>query len=149
MNDFLRDPPLTVSRDRPLDGVCDDMFRLGVRAFLVVRDSTVIGLITADDLRGPRAQRWLRRAATLSGQPASLRVADVMTPSAEVPAIDWDTLQESRVADLLEIFEATGLHHLIVLQNLAAKLSTVRGLIHRSRIERRLSVPTAGSALSS
>jgi hypothetical protein len=67
-----------------------------------------------------------------------LRAADVMTPSLDVPAIDWQTLQESRISDLMEIFEGTGVRYLVVLQTETATWSTVRGLIHRQRLERQL-----------
>ena len=62
-----------------------------------------------------------------------------MTPSLEVPAIDWQTLQESRISDLVEIFEGSGVRYLVVLQTETASWSTVRGLIHRQRLERQLS----------
>ncbi|MGH8231721.1 MAG: CBS domain-containing protein [Steroidobacteraceae bacterium] len=133
MSDFLQEPPRTIPEDATLEEVIDHMFRLGVRAFLVVRDSSVVGLITADDARSAR------RARARSEDPShDLRAADVMTPSLEVPAIDWLTLQDSRISDLLEIFDGTGVKYLVVLQTETATWSTVRGLIHRARLERQL-----------
>lgn len=133
MNDFLQDPPSTVPEDAGLEEIIDHMFRLGVRAFLVVQERSVIGLITAEDAsvaRGARQQS--------DGGARALRAADVMTPSLDVPAIDWQTLQDSRISDLLEIFEGTGVRYLVVLQTETATWSTVRGLIHRQRLERQL-----------
>jgi predicted transcriptional regulator len=131
MNDFLHDPPRTIAEDAGLEEVADQMFRLGVRAFLVVHDQSVIGLITAEDISDAReAGRSAEREAL---------AADVMTPSLEVPAIDWQTLQESRISDLVEIFEGSGVRYLVVLQTETASWSTVRGLIHRQRLERQLS----------
>lgn len=125
MTDFFRDPPLTITEDRDLDGALDDMFRLGVRAFLVVRELTVIGLITAEDIRrGRRAN--------------AARVAEAMTDAADMPAIDWQTLRESNVRDLVEIFEGADVHHLVVLETESVQRHTVRGLVHRSRIDRRV-----------
>ncbi|HEY1725328.1 MAG TPA: CBS domain-containing protein [Steroidobacteraceae bacterium] len=133
MSDFLEEPPRTIPEDSSLEQVIDHMFRLGVRAFLVVRDSSVVGLITAEDARNAR------RTRARSDDPShDLRAADVMTPSLEVPAIDWLTLQDSRISDLLEIFEATDVKYLVVLQTETATWSTVRGLIQRARLERRL-----------
>ena len=54
MSDFLDDPPRTITEDAGLEEVVDHMFRLGVRAFLVVRDRSVIGLITAEDADAAR-----------------------------------------------------------------------------------------------
>jgi predicted transcriptional regulator len=131
MNDFLQDPPRTVAEDAGLEEVVDHMFRLGVRAFLVVQHLSVIGLITAEDVSDARR-------AHAAGTVRELRAADVMTPSLDVPAIDWQTLQDSRISDLIEIFEGSGVRHLVVLQSETATWSTVRGLIHRQRLERQL-----------
>ena len=101
------------------------MFRLGARAFLVVHDRSVIGLITTEDASDAcRAQQ--RRGAAVS----ELRVADVMTPSLDVPAIDWQTLQDSRISDLLEIFEGSGVRYLVVLQSETSTWSTVASARH-------------------
>ena len=127
MIDFLRDPPLTVAEDFSLEQAIDHMFRLGVRAFLVVRDRSVVGLMTATQ--------------AVRSSPHHLKVVDVMTPTEDVPAIDWDTLGEARVGDLVEIFTGTGVNHLVVLQTQSARLSSVRGLIHRERLERQLRSP--------
>jgi CBS domain-containing protein len=129
MTDFWRDPPLTTSGDCDLDTAMDDMFRLGVRAFLVVRDFTVVGLVTAEDIREAR-----RSTAT--------RVLEVMTAAEEMPAIDWQVLREATIRDLLEIFEGAKVEHLVVLENESAQRASVRGLVHRSRIEQHLRVST-------
>jgi CBS domain-containing protein len=130
MTDFFRDPPLTIAEDCDLDKAMDDMFRLGVRAFLVVRDLTVIGLITAEDIRQSR-----RTSAT--------RVLEAMIDASEMPAIDWQTLREATVRDLVEIFEGANVHHLVVLETESTQCLTVRGLVHRSRVERRLQLGDA------
>ncbi len=140
MNDFLDNPPRTIVDDAGVDEVIDEMFRFGVRAFLVVRESSVIGLITAEDASAAQeARREGRRAQGRDGA-ADLepRAADMMTPTHDMPAIDWQTLQESRISDLLEIFEATGVRYLVVLQTETATWCTVRGLIDRRRLERQL-----------
>jgi len=111
----------------------DQMFRLGVRAFLVLRERAVVGLMTAAE--AARTAAWQRS----STQP--VRVADVMTPTDDVPAIGWDTLAEARVGDLIEIFDGSGVQHLVVLENHSATYSCVRGLIHRERMERQLRSP--------
>ncbi|HEX2791698.1 MAG TPA: CBS domain-containing protein [Steroidobacteraceae bacterium] len=133
MSDFLDDPPRTVAEDTGLEEVVDHMFRLGVRAFLVVHERSVIGLITAEDADAARRAR--QRGG---GTARELRAADVMTPACDVPAIDWQTLQDSHIRDLIEIFEGSGVRYLVVLQTETASWSTVRGLIHRQRLDRQL-----------
>ncbi|HEX4023985.1 MAG TPA: CBS domain-containing protein [Steroidobacteraceae bacterium] len=138
LTDFQHEPPLTVTEDAALEQVLDEMFRLGVRAFLVVREHVVTGLITAE--HAERAKRGGARGAGLdgAGAPRELRVADVMTPVGNVPAVDWQTIEEALVRDLVEIFEGSGAVHLVVLENETAGRSSVRGLIHRARLERQL-----------
>jgi predicted transcriptional regulator len=125
MTDFLHDPPLTTVEECDLDTAMDDMFRLGVRAFLVVRDLAVVGLVTADEIRQSRRN-------------GVARVAEVMISAADMPAIDWLTLREAKVRDLMEIFEGANVQHLVVLESESAQRATVRGLVHRSRVEQRL-----------
>jgi CBS domain-containing protein len=122
MTDFLSDPPLTVAEDCTLSAALDEMFRSGVRAFLVARELTVVGLVTAEDMHHTAAQC----------------VAECMTPASQMPAIDWQTVLASRVTDLLEIFEGARVEHLVVLESESASRARVRGLVHRSRVERRL-----------
>jgi CBS domain-containing protein len=128
MTDFLTDPPLTVAESARVEDAIDQMFRLGVRSFLVVRDRHVIGLMTA-------------RQAALSSVHHRY-VTDVMTPTDDAPAIDWGTLGESQVEDLLEIFDGSGVDHLVVIESRSATLSCVRGLVYHDRL-RRLTSPWA------
>jgi hypothetical protein len=74
----------------------------------------------------------MRAAATAA------RVGEIMTGAADMPAIDWQTLQQSRISDLLEIFEGAAVDHLVVLESESAQCVRVRGVVHRSRVERRL-----------
>jgi predicted transcriptional regulator len=127
MIDFLSSPALTVNEDDLLQEAIDHMFRMGVRALLVVRDRSVVGLMTAGE--------------AARSTPHHVRVADAMTLTEDVPAIGWDTLAESRVSDLLEIFDGTGVNYLVVLESHSASLSSVRGLIQRTRLRRQLSSP--------
>ena len=124
MTDFLRDPPLTVDESCSVEQAMDQMFASGVRCLLVVRDLQVMGLISA--------------AQAACVRPYHRCIADSMTPTEELPAIDWDTLEDARVADLLEIFEGTGVEQLIVLESHSATLTSVRGLVHRARLRRQL-----------
>ena len=126
MTDFRLQPLPTVSEELALEQVLDQMFRLGAHAFLVVRNGVVTGLIGAEQVR----ERGARHR--------SLRAADVMTPSPEVPAVDWLVIEESQVRDLMEIFDGSGARHLMVLENESPTRAHVRGLIHRERLRRQL-----------
>ena len=133
MVDFLEEPPLTVPENCPAQIALDEMYRLGVRTGLVAREQAVLGLISAahvDAHDRSRAGDYALRS--------SLSARDVMTPVADAPAIDWDTVQNSTVRDLLEVFEGAGVSYLVVLQRESASLNSVRGLIARDRLARSL-----------
>jgi CBS domain-containing protein len=136
MTDYRSEPPLTITADESVEQALDAMFRAGARACLVVCDRAVIGVLTTEDARGA-----LQRPLPVRMPQA----ADVMTSTSDVPAIDWQTLQECRVRDLLEIFDGAGVEHLVVLENDTVNASSVCGVIHRSRLERQLRV--GGSVL--
>jgi predicted transcriptional regulator len=127
MTDFISSPPLTVGEEYLLQDAVDHMFRMGARALLVVHDRKVVGMMTAGDAA---------RSA-----PHHSRVVEAMTLTENVPAIGWDTLADSKVSDLLEIFDGTGVNYLVVLESHSASLSSVRGLIQRERLRRQLSSP--------
>ena len=89
MTDFLRDPPLTTVEDCDLDTAMDDMFRLGVRAFLVVRDLAVVGLITAEDLRRHMARLGFRSIDEMVGRAAAAAAARTEAVLIEYPVWMW------------------------------------------------------------
>ncbi len=121
MSDFQQDAAQTVGEEVQLECALDQMFRQGVRALVVVREGAVTGLLTLEQ-----------------AQAAARRVAEAMTPVADVPAIDWQVIESSQVRDLVEIFEGSGAHHLVVVENDGANLARIRGLVDRDRLRRQL-----------
>jgi CBS domain-containing protein len=136
MTDFTTQLAITVPPDRQIDAALADMVRSGVRALLVVQLDSVVGLVTSYDIEGTRSVRFatpphLRRRE-------DIRVSDIMTPWKDLNTLDWHTVETAKISDLLEIFAAIGVMHLLVVENDACGAEVVRGLISRSRIERQL-----------
>jgi len=152
MTDFRHDAAPMVGEELELELALDEMFRLGTRAFLVVSEGVVTGLISAEQAQ-PAQQGVQRRTADGAGTvplgTLGLKVADVMTPAAKVPAVDWQVVEEAQVRDLVDIFEGSGARHLVVLENENSQLASVRGLIHRERLERQLGIRWAQTDLAS
>jgi CBS domain-containing protein len=125
MTDFTRTFPISVAAERTAGEALASMVRFGIRALLVVRGTQVIGLVSSYDIEGLADH---------------LRVVDVMTPWNDLAPVDWSTMQSARVADLLEIFHGVGVMHLLVVEGreAAGGEPVVRGLVSRSRIEKRL-----------
>ncbi|HEX6265383.1 MAG TPA: CBS domain-containing protein [Burkholderiales bacterium] len=141
MTDLGRVSPATIRPNAPLAGANRFMITRGVRLLLVVDEDheTVLGVITATDILGERPMlaatgRGLRRD--------ELTVADVMTPAAEVQALDLDDVEISRVGHVVETLRRAGRQHALVVD----RDSMVRGIFSLSQIGRQLGItlPAAG-----
>ena len=141
MTDLARISPATIRPNAPLAGANRFMITRGVRLLLVVDEDheTVLGVITATDILGERPMlvatgRGLRRD--------ELTVADVMTPAAEVQALDLDDVEISRVGHVVETLRRAGRQHALVVD----RDSMVRGILSLSQIGRQLGItlPAAG-----
>jgi CBS domain-containing protein len=138
MTDFTSKFAITVAPERQIDAALTDMMRLSVRAMLVMRADSVIGLITSYDIEGPRAARFTERSQATRRE--DITVGDIMTEWEHLPTLDWQTVQTAKISDLLEIFDGIGVMHLLVVQSDERGADLLRGLISRSRIERQLQV---------
>jgi CBS domain-containing protein len=136
MTDFTSKFAITVAPDRQIDAALSDMARLSVRALLVMRDDSVIGLITSYDIEGPRAAQFAEQPQATRRE--DITVGDIMTEWQDLPTLDWLTVQTAKISDLLEIFEGIGVMHLLVVESDERGADVLRGLISRSRIERQL-----------
>jgi CBS domain-containing protein len=136
MTDFTSKFAITVAPDRQIDAALSDMARLSVRALLVMRDDSVIGLITSYDIEGPRAAQFAEQPQVTRRE--GIMVGDIMTEWGDLPTLDWLTVQTAKISDLLEIFEGIGVMHLLVVESDERGADVLRGLISRSRIERQL-----------
>ncbi|MEP6546972.1 MAG: CBS domain-containing protein [Gammaproteobacteria bacterium] len=136
MTDFKSRIAITVAPEWQIDEALADMVRLGVRAMLVVRSGSVIGLVTSYDIEGSRSVQFAQPPHARRRE--DIRVGDVMTKWEDLPTLGWQTVQTARISDLLEIFSGVGVMHLVVLETDAQGAESVRGLISRSRIERQL-----------
>jgi CBS domain containing-hemolysin-like protein len=135
MTDLARVSPATIRPNAPLAGANRFMITRGVRLLLVVDEDheTVLGVITATDILGERPMlaatgRGLRRD--------ELTVADVMTPAAEVQALDLDDVEISRVGHVVETLRRAGRQHALVVD----RDSMVRGIFSLSQIGRQLGI---------
>ena len=141
LSDFTHEALWTITEDCGLDDALDKMFRLGVRAFLVVREQQVVGLVTFDDIKGEHGADLHPNSDSTNRRDARF-VVDVMTDAGDIPMIDWQTVLDATVSDLLEIFEGTQVDHLVVVETDSISITHVRGLIHRRRLFRQLGLFT-------
>ncbi len=142
MTDFQREYPITVPADRSLEDALNDMIRLGVHALLVTKqeidggEQRVAGLVTAYEIHHQRSH--LLHSADEPNQAEKGSVGDVMTSWDELSLVKYESLQTLTALDLYEMFQGTGLTHLLVIEGHGNDAAQARGLISRASLARRL-----------
>jgi len=139
VTDFQLEQPATVSGNQLIDDALSGMQAAGVQSLLVVEDEAVIGLITAQDIRGERPTLFLHETGQL--QSRGIRVRDIMTAWEDAQTLDLKRLRAARVADVVRFFAATRATHVLVVEYPEHGDVIVRGLLSRSRVERLVGQP--------
>jgi CBS domain-containing protein len=137
--DFAWESPLIIDPSRSIDEALGAMIRAGVRALIVVHGNAVVGMITSYDIQGERPLQFLRASNYLRHD--EIEVGHVMTPWARVVTIDWQVLSAMRLSELAMFLRATGATHVAAVEQPDHEYVMVRGLISRTRLERRLGHP--------
>jgi len=120
LTDFRRDYVITVEADGSIDDALADMNRLGVHALYPQASSPNKGCI--------------------------IPVADVMTLWNELTVVNYESLQTLTALDVYEMFQGTGLTHLLVIENHGDESAVARGLLSRATLAKRLRhIHSAGS----
>jgi CBS domain-containing protein len=138
MTDLARVAAATIPPAASVDEANRVMIRRGVRSLFVVGETNAIeGIITATDVVGERPiqvaqERGLRHAEVL--------VAHVMTPAAQLEAIDLRDVQQARVGDIVETLKRSDRQHALVIDDRSAE-RTVCGIFSLTQIARQLGLP--------
>jgi CBS domain-containing protein len=141
LTDFRREHTITVEADSSIDDALGDMNRLGVHALLVTRqevggiEQQVVGLITYYDVERRRPHRYPE--SPVSSEHSDIRVGDIMTPWNELPLVQYESLQSLTAYDLYEMFQGTGLTHLLVVETHDDESGLARGLLSRATLAKR------------
>lgn len=124
------------------------MIYQGVRMLFVVSTMPNIeGLITSTDLGGDAALRIAQQRGLRYDE---LRAVDVMTPLAELDAIDFDRLKHAHVGNVVATLQRLGRHHVLVVQAASERAPRrVRGVLSRSQVERQLGAPITVTPIAS
>jgi hypothetical protein len=142
LTDFQQEIPFTVEADRCIEDALADMNRLGVNALLVTRRELgaayleVVGLVTYCDIERRHLHRHLH--STAFRERSGVRVGDAMTSCDELALVKYEALQTLTASDLYELFQGTGLTHLLVVEIHGDDSTLARGLISRATLAKRL-----------
>ena len=140
MTDLATEAAHVVAPDRQIDDALHDMILFGVRLLLVVHEQVVTGIITSYDIMGERPIQFLHDPFR-SERPhrhADIRVADIMTPIAEIRPLRLRWVAAATVADIAELFRMRNDTHLLVADDTTRGEMVIRGIFSRSRLERQL-----------
>ncbi len=114
------------------------MISLGVRLLLVLdREGAVIGVLSYRDIVGQKATAEAVREGVRRQE---LAVSAVMTPLAEVEALDYATVKKASVLDLVRLMHERGRQHALVTEANAGGKAVVRGIFSITQIGRQLGV---------
>jgi CBS domain-containing protein len=141
MTDFATETPACVVPGRHIDDALQDMVRAGIRSLLVVDEgAALLGLITAADILGTRPIQFLQNPLCESHpcRHQDIRVADIMTPWAQLRLLDYHQVTVASAGDLADQLRGAHITHVLVIERAALGTGRVRGLISRSRLLRQL-----------
>jgi hypothetical protein len=133
VTDFTREPPVTVTEDRPIEDALEDMNAAEVGALLVVRGDNVSGLITAQDVRDKLPAGAQNRARS-----QQIEVGQAMTPWCVVPKLGWSWIKASRVHDAALLFRRVLATHIVIVDPVSSDGFFVRALLSSARLTRQL-----------
>ncbi len=142
LTDFELDFPITVDIGASIDVAFQDMDRLGIHALLVVSyepsdgNPEVMGLVTAYAIE--RARRKCGPRSLLDARRGNVSVGDVMTPWNDLSLVKYQSLRSLSANDVYDMFQGTGLTHLLVVDTHWSEKVLVRGVLSRASVAKRL-----------
>jgi CBS domain containing-hemolysin-like protein len=143
MTDFRRECPICVPSSRSIDEALEDMNRLGIHALLVTQsqDSTghdqMLGLITSYRIQQRRGYER-RLPKMFRGYGNAGTVGEIMTPWEELALVNYRSLRYLNVSEVRQMFQGTGLTHVMVVETHDDDSVVARGLISRAALASRL-----------
>ena len=137
MTDFSRLTAFIATPGDTIRQAEERMVRRKIRLLFVMDEQDrVAGLITSTDIHGEKPMqvvqsRGIRRDEVL--------VADIMTPAAQLEAVNLEDVKGAKVGHVLETLKASGRQHALVVE-MADDRHMVRGLLSLSQLSRQLGV---------
>jgi CBS domain-containing protein len=143
MTDFRRECPICAPPSRSIDEALEDMNRLGIHALLVTQSQDtrghdqMLGLITSYRIQQRRVYER-RLPNTLRGYGNAATVGEIMTPWEELALVNYRSLRYLNVAEVYQMFQGSGLTHVMVVETHEDDSVAARGLISRAALANRL-----------
>ena len=114
------------------------MINCGVRLLFVADNSNaLLGLVTYNDIYGEKPVRYLQASG---GKREEISAQDIMTPLANLEALEIADILKASIGDLIETMKLSGRQHILVVENQADGSQALSGLISSTLIEKRLEI---------
>ena len=138
MTDFRERSSVTVADTDRIGAALEHMKHTGVRCAFALDDAgrAVVGLITAYDITGDVAMRYMQGALTPRSE---VQVRDLMQPIEAWQAADIADIERATVGEVMRMFDETRLTHVPVMERDEIGRSRLRGLLSAARVRKLLS----------
>lgn len=136
MVDFSQQPALIIEDNTTLETAQHEMEFHGSHFILVCdQDHHLVGVLTATDLLG---EKPIQVASDTRITRNDIPVSRLMTPIAEAPAIQLDTLDYARVGHIIKTLHAIDSAYMLVIRVNADETQVIRGYFSTSQISKQL-----------
>ena len=136
--DFTITKPVTVSESMPILEALEYMKSQHVRLLFVLdNQDNFSGIITAADASGRKVMAFMQKDGVSRDQ---VQVRHVMLGKLNIRALTYPQLEDAKVGDIMLTLKDSGDQHVIVIDESAAGVPRVRGIISSSDISRRLKI---------
>lgn len=137
--DLLKIRAFSVRNTMHIDSALHYMAQSGVRLLFVENmEDKLVGLITSYDIMGEKPMMYLQEPRHHGMTRSHILVEHIMQPLTEWVTLDYNSLEQATVEDVIEVFKKIRHRHLIVLDSSSSLI--VRGLFSATYIERELDI---------
>ena len=136
--DFSYVRPFSINSTATLDQINDKMIACGVRLLFVVETHGLLqGLATYTDLFGEKSVRYIQEHG---GRREEILAQDIMTPLAQLEALQKKDMLRVRVGDIVETLRVAGRQHMLVSDINEKGEQIVCGLFSSTHLEQVLDI---------
>ena len=138
LTDFSLTTPVTVAESVQIDEALEIMKSQHVRLLFVLdNQDNFSGIVTAADVQGRKILAFMQRDGVSRDQ---VQVRHIMLGKLHIRALTYEQIKDAKVGDIMLTLKGSGDQHVIVLDEGAAGVARIRGIISSSDISRRLRI---------
>lgn len=134
--DFKYIRPFSISATATIDQVNDKMIACGVRLLFVSDSGGILqGLVTYTDVFGEKPVNYIKEHG---GKREEILAQDIMTPLAQLEALDESDVRKASVGDIVETIRSAGRQHMLVNEAQQDGGQLITGIFSSTHIEKLL-----------